>query len=372
MLHRCEKDLTEWGLGGLTGQDGCGLYRPPWRSAVIIPSSVELKNEGLQWRIAYPIKCKPTGKGLLEDFVKLDGAPDEAVRDYARNWGVLEICKHGYPRSHNQSTWPRSWSHLSPPWALDVLETFCEPLGFKFGIIEKGKKACTRDSSPLIIMQSDGKGGAVPITRRHRKARNGSTENTDSPQAGHHVGGQHYEEGREPIERWRYFARQARAILNIAAKLNLQSTCVSEEWALLYREYKEDFDWLPKRLSSQNLEDARRLLSFAVNDWLQLGGVRPQFVWKESAAKLEVGGATLFGHLAMQLALVASGTKAMVFCSHCGSDCSPSKQPNPNRRHFCDRCRDEKIPERLASRDYRARLNRSNKTGVQNPSLKRP
>lgn len=297
MAKRHEKDLKLWELAGLMDQDGRGLYRPLASSAVIVPTSVELENKGLRWQVVYPLRYKPTGKGLLEDFVKLGDVSAEAIRDYARRWGVLEICKHGYPRSHNSATWPRSWA----------LPASCEPLEFHYGQTKSGG---------------------------------------------------HYEKGWEPIERWWHFAQQARAILNIAAKLNSQSTHVSEGWTLLYQEYEEEFH---KPLRPENSEDIRRLLSFAVNDWLQLGGVRPQFVWKEPAPKLEVGGPTLFGHLAVQLALVVSRTEAMVFCSRCGIPYLPSRQPNRNRRNFCDTCRDNKIPERLASREYRARLNRSPK-----------
>ena len=352
------------------GQEGEGLYRPLASSAVIVPTSVEVEGKGLRWRVVYPITYKPTGKRLLEDFVKLDAAPVNAIRDYARKWGVLEICKHGYPRSHNSATWPRSWVHLFTLWDRYAPQTPCEPFDFKCGKTEE-KETRTRDSSPLNIMRSDGRKGAV-LTTRHTNSGSGSTESKSSTSTVRALAVQHYEEGWEPVERWRYFARQARAILNIAARPNPTNLGLSEEWKILYQEYSEEFERLPTKMGAQNIEHTRRLLSFAVNDWFQLGAVRPQFVWKERVARLEVGGPTLFGHLAVQLALAVSRTEAMVFCSHCGIPYLPSRQPNRNQRHFCDRCRDEKHPRRLASLDYRARLNRSRNTRVQNPTLKRP
>jgi hypothetical protein len=233
----------------------------------------------------------------LEDFIKLANASDEQIRDYAREWGVLEICEHGYPRTHNGLTWPRAWS----------TQNWCNPLKHKDGM-----RQC-------------------------------------------------YEEGWEPTDRWRYFASQAGAILKIAARVNQGSVALAHDWKLVYQEYLQEFDSSPNKLDPQDVLDNRRLISFAVNDWLQLGAVRPQFVWKAKSPKLEVGGPTLFGHLAVQLTLVVSQTGAVLFCSHCANPYQPRRQPNPNRRNFCKTCQINKVPMRFASQDYRNRRRRGPK-----------
>jgi hypothetical protein len=320
---RSQEDFREFQLGDLTDIKGW-LYRPLAGSAVLVPSSVELKEEGLQWRVSFPLTVsnyRQTGNGLLEDFIKLIDASKEQIRAYAERWGVLQICKHGYSRSHNSATWPRSWLHLSR-WARYVPESWCQPLRFQCGINQCGKK--TPANKPLLPLY--GEKGCLSMD--------------------------FYEEGWEPIERWRYFSSQARAILKIAANVNQDLVAMPDDWELVYQAYKNELD---PRLDRQNIDDNRRLISFALNDWLQLGDVRPQFVWKDEMPKLEIGGPTLFSHLAVQLTLVASRTQAIVFCSHCGNQYRPSKRPNRNRRNFCDKCVEKKVPVALASHDYRKR-----------------
>jgi hypothetical protein len=39
---------------------------------------------------------------MLEDFLSLAEEPDDAILSYARRWGVLELCRHGLPASHNK------------------------------------------------------------------------------------------------------------------------------------------------------------------------------------------------------------------------------------------------------------------------------
>ncbi len=41
------------------------------------------------------------GPKMLERFIGLRSAPPDRILAYARAWGLLEICRHGLPRSHN-------------------------------------------------------------------------------------------------------------------------------------------------------------------------------------------------------------------------------------------------------------------------------
>jgi hypothetical protein len=43
---------------------------------------------------------RPT-HALLEGFVDLTNASDDDIASFARDWGVLELCDHGLPRTHN-------------------------------------------------------------------------------------------------------------------------------------------------------------------------------------------------------------------------------------------------------------------------------
>src|SRR6266542_1175609 len=45
------------------------------------------------------------GPGLLEDFLKLWNAGDEAILRYAPRWGPLWLCGHVLPRAHDNNCW---------------------------------------------------------------------------------------------------------------------------------------------------------------------------------------------------------------------------------------------------------------------------
>lgn len=43
------------------------------------------------------------GRGILDEFLRLCDASDQAILDYARTWGVLELCAHNLPARHEFS-----------------------------------------------------------------------------------------------------------------------------------------------------------------------------------------------------------------------------------------------------------------------------
>ncbi|MEO7863785.1 MAG: hypothetical protein ABIU05_25810 [Nitrospirales bacterium] len=261
-----------------------------------MPSVVELENDRLYWAYGGENYEQRVFPDLLDGFINLSDAPPEKIKEFAKRRGVLEICKHGYPCSHNSSTWPRNW---------------CEP-----------SSGC----SPLEMPQEKIKklGGDIFLT------------------------------GWEPVERWHYFARQAKSILNLAASLYQNEKGSSEDWMNLVREYELDN---PPPWNSPSLDRRRRYLAYVLNDWLQLGGVRPAVsLTAKTGLRLELGGSNLFSYLGVQLALAVSRTDQMAFCSGCSNPYFASgRRPAVNRRNYCEKCRDGGLPQRDAARDYRSR-----------------
>jgi hypothetical protein len=99
------------------------LDRPMATSRWLVPV-VELEGERLVWKDAtIPSQYARPGPGLLERFIELHGAAPPAIRAYARRWGVLGICKHQLPATHN----PEPVPFLSGPM------TACRPLGWREG-----------------------------------------------------------------------------------------------------------------------------------------------------------------------------------------------------------------------------------------------
>ncbi len=98
-----EEERLNWELAGLVDTESGRLERPladdEWR----VPGTVELDGDRLVWEWGDPahVRFSRSGNDLLEDFVRLADTPSDAIRDYARKWGVLRICAHGEPMSHN-------------------------------------------------------------------------------------------------------------------------------------------------------------------------------------------------------------------------------------------------------------------------------
>jgi hypothetical protein len=93
---------TELELGGIVPD------RPMQSGDSHVPREVTLEEGTIHWNL-YSIKPIRPGVGLLARFVELENASDEEIFQYARKWGVLGICKHGLPASHNNFPFGRQW-----------------------------------------------------------------------------------------------------------------------------------------------------------------------------------------------------------------------------------------------------------------------
>jgi hypothetical protein len=71
------------------------------------------------------------------------------------------------------------------------------------------------------------------------------------------------------------------------------------------------------------------------------------------STRIEPGG--LLGALGLQLAQKISKTNGLALCSGCSGFFSPKRKPSAGRRTYCGECRDAKIPERDAARSSRAK-----------------
>lgn len=86
-----------------------GLTRPLRAAAILVPSRIELLGDKLYWSFdaergknGLRFRAVRPGLGLLQDFVNLAHAPSEKILQYAKKWGVLEICEHQRPACHQR------------------------------------------------------------------------------------------------------------------------------------------------------------------------------------------------------------------------------------------------------------------------------
>lgn len=328
----------DWGLGGVFSESG-QLDRPIDANLLLVPGFVEIKGNKLVWQhervvqkqlavastdaegeelrrryssdpqpnlsmtgdskktiLVQKVSTQPPrtalpGPRLLEGFVRLADAPDSAIRDYARQWGILGICKHDLPRTHN------FWRGLP--------DRFCSPLGFRMD--EKLEtltgweplstwRRYTREARAILDIAASLHQG-IPVLN----------ENIWS-QAGHAHPGGLTDKSLSDLCRDQAFA--------ISVSVN--------GW-LDIAHVRPFFSW-------GALGPPAVLLGTTVW-WFHLD---MQKRWLPSVPHMH--GTSLFGALAVQLLMTVSRTGGLAVCSTCGTVFTPRRRPNPNRRRYCPVC----------------------------------
>ena len=248
------------------------------------------------------------GPGLLEEFVRLEGQPCQSFYKYARRRGVLGICKHDLPSTHS----PRARISVSFPRS---------PFG----------------CSPRPVSRSAGQSTSVKDL-----------------------------EFWDPLAAWRRFSTEAGALLRLVEALQSEKSTDPSDWQALYRH--DPFVrstgrpipwWTPPRPTDRF---ECELVASKINDWLEIGNVRPALVWLRDRQVVFSGsgtqsrtGATLFGSLSIQLLMLATRTTGLAVCSGCGTPYVPKRRPRSDQRCYCHRCRADGVPQRDAKRDERKR-----------------
>jgi hypothetical protein len=247
--------------------------------------------------------------GMLEGFVRLFEKKPAEILSYAKKWGVLGLCRHDLPCSHNQ---------------------------YADGLTD-GIRPCL----PML---------ELPLPADLSRAR-----------------------FREPLEVWRRLSRQASALLNIGASLNQQKLGAWDDWKVIKGDYDRRSGGLLNALGlgggktrpyMQKIAHARRELASELDGWISLGQVRPRGAWQPKTNRWRFtldavsSGPNLFGMIALAITLAIAGAELAV-CDGCGNSYRPDRRPNPDRRNYCEECRGGRGKNlaawRAASREYRKR-----------------
>lgn len=209
------------GFDALFAENTAGLERP----VAIQPYHAPRKFRIEDGKIKISPEAKRTelitpSRGMLEEFVALADADEDKFLEYACRWGLLELCKeHFMPTSHNQ------------------------------------------DCAPIVPFRTRVFGTTDKASKEHREKL--------------------LSEG-EPISAWRDYARFARAILKIAARLHEGEMGSDDDWTTLHFDEAGflGWDYAAERRKSETFPDIDReksLIACGVNTyWLESGGVQPR------------------------------------------------------------------------------------------------
>jgi hypothetical protein len=211
----------------------------------------------------------------------------------------------------------------------------------------------------------------------------------------------------ESLDKWREYAREARAVLRIARKLDSGQPGSEDDWdetwtggLFLYatptsdrltqwvggvefdefdaaleeahveategastrrRTTSSDPDELTEALMYESPSDyplplQERVLARNLNEWLAWGGVTPNLFWQDRKRSIRLAGNGLFGALAIQLLFDCCRTDGLAVCTACGTPYLPPKRPRRDRNAYCSDC-----GRAAAVRDAAARYRRSEK-----------
>ena len=128
-------DSDEWDLGGV-GSRLFGLDQPVRPGFLWVPSDVCIQGDRLTWTTRVPISEVQPANGFLDAFLSLHKQPDPAILRFAKKWGLLGVCDHDLPCSHN---WPPN-NYPERPTCMprcekrDLITWYWEPLSVWRGI----------------------------------------------------------------------------------------------------------------------------------------------------------------------------------------------------------------------------------------------
>ncbi len=233
---------------------------------------------------------------VLDGFMRLRDATDEQVLDFARRWGVLDLCEHDFPATHNVGS------------LAMVLRRSPKCLPVQPGSVE-GRESV--------------KAWRAWAQRAHSLMLIGARLNTNRP-------------GR--IEDWERFFEGIEPNL---ARFELGPRGV------------------PFRLCARSVEQDWLLLGRYVNAWIALAQFAPKMYWRRGKALIRYGARTqwgrLFGVLGMQMMVRLSKVGGHVLCAGCSTQFKPKKIPHPMRGNYCDDCRRKRVPQKLARASFNDR-----------------
>jgi len=285
---------------------------------LIVPAEVDLSPDmkSLRWTLNTEdsfVRTVAAQAGILESFTRLRDGPPESIRDFARQWGILRICKHGLPATHSNSPYGSVYFGEDSSFVLNRYP-YCHALG--------------------------------------------ATPPGD-------------DKGHEPVSAWQFFARHAWALLNVIAKLNQDEEGRASEWEILY---EHSHQGVGRDLVQQRLDCAAIVNTWLrvadvtpkIGSELRGGGVDFARYTIEFATDI-FRGSTLFSYIACQLMTALLGTD-IGLCAGCGEIyIAQERKPKRGQNNYCRDCGKKAavraaVARLRASPEYQQKQKRKRKT----------
>jgi uncharacterized Zn finger protein (UPF0148 family) len=157
----------------------------------------------------------------------------------------------------------------------------------------------------------------------------------------------------EPLAIWRQFASECRAMMRLAFALRNGSEGEGGDWEILRTGV---VDGVENRVGV-----GKYVLSGCINDWLEISGVRPRFLWMEGKhGEFELSGpgnvgTNILSAISVQLMLLVNGSPDYAVCPECGNPFLLRKGQSKEGRAFCRKC-GRKAAQKQAVQKYQRKL----------------
>lgn len=285
-----------------------GLGRPLTGDRVWMPAHLELRGSRLLY--SAPERTRRVDpECLLDRFIALSdrSSTDRDILAFARRYGPLYICEHhGIAIYHKPLLMGRIALGPAPIFGVD------EPFKYTW---------------------------CGPKVERHNP-----------------------ETFSEPVEGWRKLASRAANLLLVANAVRLNGNVPPEAW--------EKVDGSRERFGKRYpnlayLDDPWFRLAANVEYWLAAAevNVRVSVERRSLVASLNSFMMSSLALVAIQLLLAITRSEGLAACSGCGAPFISSRRPLAGKsvgrwvakRNYCQNCREAKVPQRDAARDYRER-----------------
>lgn len=165
------------------------------------------------------------------------------------------------------------------------------------------------------------------------------------------------ESGVEPVQVWLDLVNQFRALLSLSKGVREEKPNILE--SPLWDVVKSSPESTNPEKDGPDFQQARPALAHCINNFLEIGNVRPQLLWGGSTDRPEFGYPNgdlgLFGVLALQLAMLVARADGIYTCSGCGDAYARTKarKPKPGQDNWCPVCRKKGIPNKIRMRELR-------------------
>jgi hypothetical protein len=286
---------------------------PPLTYGWFVPDNIRLEGSRLLWSFE-PKKVhqiNPNRTSLRDDFLigfsRLGDASDGGILEYARQWGILGICKHGRPVGHLSTLLQ---------YINTTREICCEP-------------------------PKQGRWSYDPLEKWRDYA--------EQVQAVLRLARQCWDEKLAPID---WTKTQHSTVDKPGSKADWEKAI--REWRIDNPDINGSAQWA--HAGVEKVRAGRSVLSMIINQWLKVNNIRPQFGWYENQPSIALAAPTAYNTLlpmlAVQMMLEVSNSIDLALCSGCSKPFHLRRGQSLHRKSYCLECKNKRIPQREAVKNY--------------------